>query len=93
VNENPAVTVREDALRRIRSEFLEMPGLCLTCAQAQRLWGLDAGTCCSLLASLAEDRFLFLRPNGTYARFSDCDAVIPREMRISSHRAAKNFHL
>jgi hypothetical protein len=30
-----------DALRRVKGEYLEMPGLRLTPAQAQRLWGLD----------------------------------------------------
>ena len=35
----------EGLLRRIRSEFLEMPGLRLSREQAQRLWALDAATC------------------------------------------------
>jgi hypothetical protein len=34
--------VVDDALiQRVYGEFLEMPGLRLTCQQAQRLWGLD----------------------------------------------------
>ena len=49
VNKNPNVLSREDAVRQIRAEYLEMPGLCLTCAQAQRLFGLDPLTCSSLL--------------------------------------------
>jgi len=32
-------------LKRIRGEFLEMPGLRLTCEQAQRLYGLDRALC------------------------------------------------
>ena len=31
-------------LVRIRSEFIEMPGLCLTESQASRLWNLDPQT-------------------------------------------------
>ena len=31
----------DDVLQRIQGEFVEMPGLRLTAAQAQRLWGLD----------------------------------------------------
>ena len=31
----------EDVLRRVQGEFLEMPGLRLTEAQARRLWNLD----------------------------------------------------
>ena len=35
-----------DALiERILGEYREMPGLALTIAQAQRLWGCDAVTC------------------------------------------------
>ena len=41
-------TAQEDILRRIRGEYLEMPGLRLTSVQAQRLWGLDARTCASV---------------------------------------------
>ena len=32
------------ALRRAQAEFLEMPGLKLTVAQAARLWHFDSGT-------------------------------------------------
>jgi hypothetical protein len=33
-----------ELLRRIRAEYLEMPGLRLTAPQAQRLFGLDSET-------------------------------------------------
>lgn len=58
-------------LRRVHGEFLEMPGLRLTCAQAQRLWGLDEGTCLQLLGSLVEEKFLCRRRDGMYTRLSD----------------------
>jgi hypothetical protein len=85
------VITREDILGRIRGEYLEMPGLCLTHAQAQRLWGLDAQTCSSLLASLTEDKFLSLRQDGTYGRLSDGAVVLPAALRNSSHTAARKF--
>lgn len=47
-----------DWLQFIQTEYLEMPGLSLTCAQAQRLWGLDEATCCELLEALVAARFL-----------------------------------
>jgi hypothetical protein len=72
VEKNFKMLSREDALRQIRAEYLEMPGLCLTCAQAQRLFGLDPLTCSSLLASLTKDRFLCRRSNGSYGRRFDC---------------------
>jgi hypothetical protein len=85
------VMTREDILGRIRGEYLEMPGLCLTHAQAQRLWGLDAQTCVNLLTALTAERFLFLRQDGTYGRLSDCAAEFPPALRNYSHLAAKNF--
>jgi len=50
-------------LNRVRSEFLEMPGLRLRVEQAQRLWNLDRRSCELLLSSLVESKFL--------RRFSD----------------------
>ena len=38
---------------------MEMPGLRLTPAQAQRLWGLDRESCQVLLGALVDDKFLY----------------------------------
>jgi hypothetical protein len=54
----PASTSEETIRRRVRAEFLEMPGLKLTVSQAQRLWGVDRGTCEAVIADLTEARFL-----------------------------------
>jgi hypothetical protein len=62
---------RDQMLRRIRGEYMEMPGLRLTRAQAQRLWGLDDETCALLLDLLTEARFLCRKSDGTYARLID----------------------
>jgi hypothetical protein len=91
VNHSLVVMAREEILSRIRGEYLEMPGLCLTPAQAQRLWGLDAITCASLLASLTQAGFLCLRQDGTYGRLSDGAGSLPPRMRNYPHSAAKNF--
>ena len=61
----------EHILRRIQSEFLEMPGLRLTCAQAQRLFDLDALVCESLLAALVDARFLVETSSGFFVRHTD----------------------
>lgn len=45
-------------LNRVRSEFLEMPGLRLRVEQAQRLWNLDRASCELLLSSLVDAKFL-----------------------------------
>lgn len=51
-------------LGRIRGEYLEMPGLCPTQCQAQRLWGLPCERCEALLAALIEDGFLIRTGDG-----------------------------
>jgi len=43
-----------------------MPGLRLTSAQAQRLWGLDRRTCEELLATLTRSRFLARTRDGAF---------------------------
>ena len=76
---------REQLMRRVRGEYLEMPGLRLTHAQAQRLWGLDAQTCASVLETLREDAFLSLKDDGTYGRSSDDrTAFVPTQSLRSS---------
>lgn len=59
----------DDILHRVRGEFMEMPGLRLTEAQARRLWNLDAASCRALLAHLIESRFLFRTRDGAFMRF------------------------
>jgi hypothetical protein len=71
------VISREEMLRRICGEYLEMPGLRLQCAQAQRLWGLDERTCAELLDFLVEQRFLQRTKSGSYGRLSDGVASFP----------------
>lgn len=53
-----SVSTPEETLRRVRAEFLEMPGLKLTVPQAQRLWGFDRRTCEAVIEELTEARFL-----------------------------------
>jgi hypothetical protein len=55
-------------LRRVRSEFNEMPGMRLTAEQAMRLWALDEPTCNRVLASLVAAHFLAQDANGRYRR-------------------------
>lgn len=57
-----------DALRRAQAEFLEMPGLTLTVAQASRLWSFDSALCSEVLSTLVERRFLVQTRHQTFAR-------------------------
>ena len=43
-----------------------MPGLRLTTAQAQRLWGLDRESCEALLGALVDARFLCKTREGAF---------------------------
>lgn len=56
----------EDILARIRGEYLEIPGLRLTSAQAQRLFGLDRDVCEAALGALLDARFLSLTRDGAF---------------------------
>jgi hypothetical protein len=58
----------DDVLQRIQGEFLEMPGLRLTAAQAQRLWGLERDVCNALLGALIDARFLAQTRDGAFVR-------------------------
>jgi len=56
----------EHALRCIRGEYRETPGLMLTVQQAQELWSLDATVCKLALDALVDSRFLRQMPDGRY---------------------------
>jgi len=62
---------QQTMLKRIRAEYLEMPGLRLTFLQVQRLCGVEPSVCRAVLDSLVEERFLCVKSNGTYARMSE----------------------
>ena len=58
-------------LSRIRGEFLEMPGLRLTSAQAARLWAVDRRTSEWILDGLTTAGFLLRNREGAYLLASD----------------------
>jgi hypothetical protein len=59
------IQVIRDLSALIRTEYLEMPGLCLTLAQAARLWNVDTTSCQAVLDSLTREGFL-RRSKGLY---------------------------
>ena len=65
------------ALQRVCCEFLEMPGLHLTCKQAQRLWGLDERICVPLLEFLVDAEFLRRHEEGLYSRRTEGRVKFP----------------
>ncbi len=56
----------EAILQGVRGQFLEMPGLKLTLAQAQRLWGMDRATCEAVIEELTASGFLTRARDGAF---------------------------
>jgi len=54
--------------KRIRAEYREMPGLCLTPELAGLLWGLEPSQCLLLLDSLVASGYLRRTTQGAYVR-------------------------
>ena len=58
---------REEAVARVRSDYLELPSLTLTVAQAARLWAIDRDLAFSILEDFTATGFL-IRIADQYAR-------------------------
>ena len=69
-------------LNRIRSEYIEMPGLTLKSEQVQRLCGIDHTACKVVLEALVDAGFLTLRDDGSYLR-SRADSIRPDPAKAS----------
>jgi len=67
----PSTAFNNTILQRVYGEFSEMPGLHLTCQQAQRLWRLDEQTCSDVLEFLVKTKFLHRGRHGRYARLTE----------------------
>ena len=65
----------DEALQRVQGEFLEMPGLRLTKAQARRLWGFEDALCGALLDALVDAKFLFRTRDGAFMRVEHATPV------------------
>jgi DNA-binding Lrp family transcriptional regulator len=65
------VARRDAVVRRIVSEFQDMPGLVLSVKQASRFLGVDAAACGRILEELTRAGVLRRGPDQTYGR---CEA-------------------
>jgi hypothetical protein len=72
----------EPMLERLRAEFLEMPGLRLTAQQVHRLCGVDHDACRAVLDVLVKEKFLCVKPDGTYARLTEGGMWRPRPAKV-----------
>jgi hypothetical protein len=59
-------SIADEWLRLIRAEYLEVPGLDLTRAQASCLWELEPHLCDALLDALVASDFLTRTPDDTF---------------------------
>jgi hypothetical protein len=57
---------RRALVRRVHAEFLDMPGLTLSVAQAARLFGLPAPVCARVFGELLDESLLCLTAAGRY---------------------------
>ena len=82
-----------ELIRRIRSEFIEMPGLKLTFQQACRLWNLSAGSCREALDALREEGFLYQTPSGAFIAFPSATRMMKAETPARRVRCPHCQHL
>ena len=75
----------EGLLNRSWGEYLEMPGLSLTRAQAQRLWGLDALVCRDVLDVLVQLHLLACGIDGRYRRLTEGPAPAYSRSMAKAH--------
>ena len=82
------VPVAAHILQRIKSEYIEMPGLALRPEQVQRLCGVDGAACQTVLEALVETGFLSRRSDGAYGRFRNPDISRARQAKAGLAPAA-----
>jgi hypothetical protein len=80
---------RTQLLNRVRAEFREMPGLRLTCRQAQRLFGIPGDVCERVFAALVEDGTLTCGPDARYAVPTD---ITWHRLPPTAFRAGRDRH-
>jgi hypothetical protein len=66
--ESADTTALRDVLNRVEGEYNEMPGMCVTRMQAQRLWGLDSTTCELVLTTLLDRGVVRRTSRGMYVK-------------------------
>ena len=78
----------DEVLQRIQGEYLEMPGLRLTAAQAQRLWGLERDVCHALLGALVDAKFLAQTRDGAFVRLDGARTTQVTTVKHGGHTLA-----
>jgi hypothetical protein len=80
------VRPHDDIVRRVRGEFLEMPGLRLTEPQARRLWALEPSLCTAVLTELVDNGFLLRTREGAFVRVDVATPLKAIRHRSTHHK-------
>jgi hypothetical protein len=75
-------------ITRIRGEYLEMPGLQLTRAEAARFWQVDQSTCDLILRALVDEGFLRCTPDRSFIAAATAGKAANETITISQQRVA-----
>jgi DNA-binding IclR family transcriptional regulator len=67
----PTLLGVDQAVKRLKSMFIEDPGTRISLPEASRLSGVDESTCDLILKTLEDAHFLKRRPDGLFIRWSD----------------------
>jgi len=82
-----------ELIRRIRGEFMEMPGLKLSFQQACRLWNLSASACGEALDALRAEGFLYQTPSGAFIALPSATRMLKAESPSQRVRCPHCLHL
>ena len=90
--QKPSTTSPElvrSTVERLRTEYLELPGMRLTAPQVQRLAGVDQAVCRAALEVLVASQLIFEDGDGTYSRRLEVRVAGPMRARaLGALRAA-----
>ena len=64
-------------VERVRGEFLNIPGLCLTEAQACRFWNVEPLVCAAILQALVDTGFLVKTRTAMYCTYGTSRFLLP----------------
>jgi hypothetical protein len=82
-----------ELIRRIRGEFIEMPGLKLSFQQACRLWNLSGSACREALDALRAEGFLYQTPSGAFIALPSATRMLKSESPSRRVRCPHCLHL
>ena len=87
MNSSMSIVPVQQVAIAIRGEYLDLPGLSLTCEQVQRLYSIDVLMSEAILAALVDMKFLARTATGRYVRTGRADGANNHPPRLRRHAA------